>query len=50
MNKRTEYHREYYWRNVEKRRKQRMASKTGMIHKRLKVKPSDVSKLMRLWV
>ena len=32
---RTEYHREYYWRNVEKRREQRASSKRRAKHNRL---------------
>jgi len=46
---RTDYHREYYWANVEKRREQRRLSKRGMCEPKLRVNKREVSKLMRLW-
>ena len=50
MTPRTEYHRAYYWANVEKRRKQRRDSKNGMLHKRLKTAPGkEIAQLMRGW-
>ena len=40
--KRTDYHREYYWRNVEKRREQRAASKR-------RKKSRELSRLIQAW-
>lgn len=48
--KRTEYHRNYYWANVEKRRKQRRDSKNGMLHKKLRAESSvKINDLMTAW-